>query len=203
MSENFSSLWLADSIGSFFAAGGAEYYHSPIQPQPVQKSCLGSASWANFIPDENYYVKSYTAFYFIARLLNYEWAPHGTGTHQMFPSSADIEDKAGNALVTSYALTRPDGTWSVMLVNRDENNAHDVRVVFDDTAEGRHRSFTGSVKMTTFGAEQYVWREAGKDSHADPDGPEVARNIAADDKTIYSLPKASVTILRGKVTGPR
>lgn len=203
MSENFSSLWLADSIGSFFAAGGAEYYHSPIQPQPVQKSCLGSASWANFIPDENYHVKNYTAFYFIAKLLNYDWAPHGTGTHQMFPSSVDIEDKAGNALVTSYALTRPDGTWSVMLVNRDQNNAHNVHVVLDDTAEGRHGSFTGSVKMTTFGAEQYVWREAGKDSHADPDGPEVARNIAADDETTYSLPKASVTILRGKATGPR
>ena len=90
-----------------------------------------------------------------------------------------------------------------MLVNRDQNNTHKIRVVLSDTAKGRHGSFTGSVKLTTLGAEQYVWREAGKDSHADPDGPEVARNIAADNETTYSLPKASVTILRGKVSGPR
>ena len=90
-----------------------------------------------------------------------------------------------------------------MLVNRDQNNAHKVRVVLGDKTKSRHGSFSGSVKMTKFGAEQYVWREAGKDSHADPDGPEVARNIAADDETTYSLPNASVTILRGKVSGPR
>ena len=31
----FAALWLADNIGSFFEGGGAAFYHSPIQPQPV------------------------------------------------------------------------------------------------------------------------------------------------------------------------
>ena len=40
MSQIFAALWLSDSIGAFFEGGGAAYYHSPIQPQPVEPSCL-------------------------------------------------------------------------------------------------------------------------------------------------------------------
>ncbi|PYV13886.1 MAG: hypothetical protein DMG07_13180, partial [Acidobacteria bacterium] len=44
MSTIFAALWLADNIGSFFEAGGAAFYHSPIQPQPVNNTCLGWAT---------------------------------------------------------------------------------------------------------------------------------------------------------------
>jgi hypothetical protein len=117
----------------------------------------------------------------------------------MFPSSPDIKDSGGNALVTSYAVRRPDGNWSLMLVNRDENNAHTIRVVFS----GSHReaSFDGEVRLATFGSEQYVWINDGVNSHADPDGPVVARTLATNAQTTFVLPKASVTVLRGKVPG--
>ena len=49
MSTIFGGLWLADSIGAFFEGGGAAFYHSPIQPQGLQKTCLGWASWSNFV----------------------------------------------------------------------------------------------------------------------------------------------------------
>ena len=35
MSTIFAGLWLADNIGSFFEGGGAAFYHSPIQPEPI------------------------------------------------------------------------------------------------------------------------------------------------------------------------
>ncbi len=53
MSTIFAALWLADNIGSFFEGGGAAFYHSPIQPQPVQDTCLGPASWSNFVSDRD------------------------------------------------------------------------------------------------------------------------------------------------------
>ena len=50
----------------------------------------------------------------------------------MFPSTVSVKDADGNELVTSYALHRPDGNWAIMLVNRDESQAHKVRVEFVD-----------------------------------------------------------------------
>jgi hypothetical protein len=43
MSTIFAGLWLADNIGSFFEGGGSAFYHSPIQPQPLESTCLGPA----------------------------------------------------------------------------------------------------------------------------------------------------------------
>src|SRR5205823_316658 len=115
MSQIFAALWLSDSIGAFFEGGGAAYYHSPIQPQPVQPSCLGPATWSNFVTDQDFNIKGYTSYYFAAHLINLEWVQHRSGVHQMFPSSTNIKDGEGNVLVTSYAVHRPDRNWSVML----------------------------------------------------------------------------------------
>ncbi|MGA9508456.1 MAG: discoidin domain-containing protein [Candidatus Sulfotelmatobacter sp.] len=61
MTTIFAALWLADNVGSFFEGGGAAFYHSPIQPQGLQNSCLGWASWSNFVSDEEYDIKGYTS----------------------------------------------------------------------------------------------------------------------------------------------
>ena len=119
----------------------------------------------------------------------------------MFPSSVGIQDGEGNVLVTSYALHRPDGQWAVMLVNRDENSPHTVRVVFEDSKNKRESSFSGPVTWVTFGSEQYVWKNDGENSHADPDGPPVASIVPETRERSFALPKASVTVLRGNVKG--
>ena len=96
MSTIFAGLWLADNIGSFFEGGGAAFYHSPIQPQTVQDTCLGLASWSNFVADKDYNITGYTSLYFAAHLINREWVQHRSGVHQMFPSSVSVKD-AGTA----------------------------------------------------------------------------------------------------------
>jgi hypothetical protein len=200
MTTIFGGLWLADNIGSFFEGGGAAFYHSPIQPQGVQNTCLGWSSWSNFVSDETYQIKGYTATYWAAHMLNLEWLEHRAGVHQMFPSSTDITDSAGNVLVTSYAVHRPDGNWSVMLVNRDSTNPHTVRVVFTDATSKRPASFAGPVTVVSWGSEQYVWINDGPNSHADPDHAPVATLLGGPPAT-FTLPKASITVLRGRVVG--
>jgi hypothetical protein len=132
-------------------------------------------------------------------MINMEWVQHRAGVHTMFPASANIKDSEGNLLVTSYAVHRPDGNWSLMLVNRDESNSHAVRVVFDDAKSKREASFSGPVTFVTFGSEQYVWIDDGPNSHADPDNPPVATTLMGDAETVFTLPKASIAVLRGKV----
>ena len=202
MTTIFAALWLADNVGSFLEGGGAAFYHSPIQPQGLQNSCLGWASWSNFVSNEHYDIRGYTSPYFAAHMINLEWVQHRAGVHSMFKSSADIKDSEGNTLVTTYAVHRPDGNWSLMLVNRDETSPHSVRVVFDD-GKNKNASFSGPVTFVTFGSEQYVWINDGLNSHADPDNPPAATTVTANSGTTFTLPKASITVLRGKVAGVR
>lgn len=197
MSTIFGGLWLADNIGSFFEGGGAAFYHSPIQPQTVEHSCSGWASWSNFESDRDYNITGYMATYYAAHMINLEWVQHRSGIHEMYRSSVGLKDRDGNQLVTSYALHRPDGNWSLMLVNRDESSPHTVKISFDNAA--RAFFFAGPVRVVTFGSEQYVWHDDGPRSHADPDAPPVGKYVTAGSATSFTLPKASITVLRGKI----
>jgi hypothetical protein len=86
-----------------------------------------------------------------------------------------------------------------MLINKDFDNPHPVQVVFHDDAAHSARTFSGPVTMITFGKDQYQWHSARKEGYADPDGPPVTSTINGGGDTRYTLPPASVTILRGKL----
>ena len=126
---------------------------------------------------------------------------HRSGVHHMFPSSTNIQDGKGNVLVTSYAVHRPDGNWSLMLVNRDETHPHTMRVLFEDSASQPTASFLGAANQVSFSSEQYVWKDDGAHSYADPDGPPVGAIVSGGPQASFTLPKASVTVLRGQVEG--
>jgi hypothetical protein len=78
-----------------------------------------------------------------------------------------------------------------------------VRVVFEDAKTKREASFSGPITFVTFGSDQYVWINDGPNSHADPDNPPVATTVRGDAGAIFTLPKASITVLRGKVGAPK
>ncbi len=197
MADIFSALWLADSVGAFLTAGGAVYYHSPIQPEPLSPGCRGFGTYGNYVADANLNIKTFTAQYHASRLINLEWVQHRAGVHKLYPAACDLKDTAGHTLITAYAVTRPDDTWSLMLVNKDQSNPHQIRIAFDD-ASAPHRTFSGPISLVTFGSDQYMWHSDGPNSHPDPDAPPVTKTLPAGTESI-SLPKASVTVLRGKV----
>lgn len=199
MQDVFAALWLADSVGSFLQYGGpgAVYYHSPIQPEPLHSGCRGYSTYGNFVADQDLNIKQYASQYFASRMINLDWVQHGAGSHRFYPANVDVNDDAGNTLVTAYAAARPDGEYSLMLINKDATNAHAVHVNFADEKSQRH--FDGKISVTTFGAEQYVWHPGGAESHADPDGPPAVSSLDAKVDTQFTLPRASITVLRGKI----
>jgi hypothetical protein len=199
MTENFAALWLADNAGAFLAGGGAAFYHSPIQPEPLRSGCHGFSTYGNFVANEKLEIQQHTSQYFASQLINLEWVKHGAGVHELFPAEADIRDDAGHVLVTAYAVKRPGGEWSLMLVNKDPSNARAVKIEFADRSGKQPEHFTGPVAMVTFGAEQYVWHTEGAKSHADPDGPAARKTLTGKSGEMVTLPKASVTVLRGKI----
>ena len=196
----FAALWWSDYVGAFLQAGGNAVYYFHYIPLGLSQGCEGTSpgTFSMFTTDANYQILQPTSQYFSSQMINLEWVQPGNGQHRMFPVTSDIRDAAGHILVTAYALHRPDGQWSLMLVNKDQENAHPVRIEFQDTSN-RVSRFAGPVNMVTFGSEQYQWHSNVKGGMADPDGPAARSVITADLATTFTLPKASVTVLKGQV----
>jgi hypothetical protein len=196
----FGALWLADYVGSFFNAGGKAVYYFHYLPLGVHPGCNESmGTFGMFTTDESYTIGKPLSQFFASQLINTEWVQPGNGVHKTFSASADILDAAGHSLITAYALLRPDALWSLMLVNRDQENAHKVRIEFHDPQAGNERSFGGPVSVITFGRAQYQWHPTKQGGFPDPDGPAVKSMIKASADTLYELPKASITVIRGTV----
>ena len=125
--------------------------------------------------------------------------------------------------MTAYTVERPDGQWSILLVNKDQNNDQSVRITFADPVARHDRFFSGKVDRVVFGPAEYQWHadpvpaggavptgeaaEGGDgetrrrlSGHAAPDGPPSISTVRSDGPdTRYELPKASIVVLRGKI----
>jgi len=215
----FAGIWLADYIGSFLNSGGNGVYFFHYLPLQMEPGCNGSpGTFGMFTVDANYQIQQPLAQFFVAQLINLEWAQPAGGEHQVFAAKSDVEDGAGHELVTAYAVKRPDGKWAVMAVNRDQQNAHRVRIAFEGAAD-KSSGFAGPVEVSTFGSAQYEWHPAqmrfmahaenGAQStivattrgSADPDGPIAHIKLTAEKGTTYDLPAASVVVIRGGLGG--
>jgi hypothetical protein len=199
-----SGLWLADYVGSMLTAGaaGTFYFH--------YITAIGEGGRGGFLSmDSNGQVKNYPPQYLATQVISKEWVQPVDAVHKLFKVASDVKDKDGNTLVTAYGLERPDGQWSVMLVNKDHDNDHSVKVTFADSG-GKRRFFAGPVARVVFGAAEYQWhpdpgapeggRRRAQSGHADPDGPPSKSTVTAGGaETQYLLPKASIVVLRGKL----
>jgi hypothetical protein len=198
----FGALWLGDSFAGFLTAGGmGTFYYHALPYSPSHPVCPNSwGTYHMFMVDKNYEIRQKTSQYFAARLITQEWAEPKDAEHKLFKASSDIKDDQGHTLVTSYALLRPDGQWSLMLINKDYDHAHELKIAFHVGDPDLEHSFVGPVTMITFGKAQYQWHPARKEGYADPDGPPVTSTVSGGPDTTYTLPPASINVLRGKVS---
>jgi hypothetical protein len=167
-----------------------------------------------FAVDRDYNVVQPLSQFFASELINREWIQPGTGENTIFPASSTISDGAGHMLVTAYADHRPDGQWSLMLVNRDQEVAHTVHIAFQD--KDQKLGYSGKVHAVTFGKEQYAWHPAtvfplshpehpnepvmmSGYGHADPDGPPKQEDLPATPDSEFEIPAASIMVLRGRL----
>ncbi|HWX91264.1 MAG TPA: discoidin domain-containing protein [Terriglobales bacterium] len=197
----FGALWLGDSFAGFLTAGGtATFYYHALPYSPPHPACPNSwGTYHMFMVDKDYQITKRTSQFFAAQLLTQEWAEPGDAEHKLFAASSDVKDSDGHVLVTAYALLRPDGQWSLLLINKDYDHPHAVKIVFRDAASNSDSSFVDGATMITFGKAQYVWHPARKNGYADPDGPPSTSTLTAGPGAVYPLPPASINVLRGRV----
>jgi len=214
----FSSLWLADYVGSFLNGGGKGLYFFHYLPLQMEHGCNDSpGGFSLFTIDANYQIQQPLAQFFASQMINVEWIRSPTAEYQVFSAKSDVRDGAGHALLTAYALRGRENDWSVMIVNRDQFNAHKVQVAFGSGGSQKVDSFRGEVAVSTFGRAQYEWHPASTffmahaghaaedpvlantKGQADPDGPIAHSTSNASSETWYEIPGASIVVLRGKL----
>ena len=198
----FGGLWLADYIGSSLTAGVDGIYYFHYIPFGVRPGCNHSdATFGMFQVDKYYENMQPLSQFFASQLINLEWVKPGSESHQVYAAKSDIQDAVGHALVTAYGLKRPDGQWAVLIINKDQENAHRASLEFANA--GTTSFFVGSVDVLTFGRAQYRWNPLKE--IADPDGPIIKSVMNAGKGTMYDLPAASIVVVRGKIdeTGKR
>jgi len=201
----FGALWLADSFGGFLTAGGkGTFYYHDLPYSPAHANCANSwGTYHMFMVDKDYKIRQKTSQYFGAELLTQEWVQPKDAEHRLFRAASDLKDAQGHVLVTAYAVLRPDGQWALLVINKDHENAHPVHILFDGADSNAASAFRGPITMITFGKDQYAWHPNRKQGYADPDGPPATSTVQGAPDTIYTLPPASVSVLRGKIAANR
>jgi hypothetical protein len=200
----WGGLWLADYIGAFLSGGGNAVYYFHYMPEPIGRGHNGSpGTFSFFSADRDFKIKQPLSQFFVSQLINLEWVQPGDGAHKLFRAASDVQDGAGHVLVTTYAALRPDGQWSLLIINKDQENAHTVNISFDEAERKTSATFTGPLSVTTFGKAQYAWHPDRNGGTADPDGPAVKSAVTAGPSTNFSLPAASVTVIRGVISASK
>jgi hypothetical protein len=213
----FSAVWLADYVGAFLNSGGKGLYFFHYLPLQMEHGCNDSPGGFNlFTIDKTYQIQQPLAQFFASQMINTEWIKSPAGEYHVFPARSDVSDGAGHALLTAYALRGSENDWSVMIVNRDQFNAHKVQVAFQDGPQ-KTSSFSGGVAISTFGRAQYEWHPASTvfmahaenaaedpvlantKGRADPDGPIVHGHVDANAGSSFDIPAASIVVVRGRL----
>lgn len=187
-----AGLWLADYVGAMMTGGAAGTYFFHYIPSP--------GGGGNFLMlNRDYTVRAYPPQYLASQVISKEWVQPVDQIHKLYKVASDVKDGAGNELVSAYAVERPDGQWSLMLVNKDHDNDHQVNIVFADSETKRNRHFTGTLDRVSLSGEEYQWHGDAATGHPDPDGPARTTRIEGGSNATYPIPKASIVVLRGKI----
>jgi len=198
MVEMPSALLNADMVAHFLMLGGKATYlygSEPQRPMNERNACAGFGNMMLFEGDDNGRARWPMPIYYAAKLMAEEWVQPVNEPHRLYPVVFDIRDDRGNASVTAFAVYRPDGKWSLMLINKDPAAAYSVTVGFSDKPGGTRVGLTGTLDVFQYGPEQYHWVSRGEEGHPDRDDP--PHQTSQDASQPAHIPPLSLTIVRG------
>jgi len=193
------ALLNADIVGRFLTMGGDQAFLYGYTPSEVlhDNTCGTAGQNMLFSMDEDGEITHRFATYFGAQLLTQEWTMPGEGWHELYPAVANVPNRKGEQLVTAYAVHRPDGLWSLLLINKDPDHAYQVQVSFRNELTKITSSFNGPVDLYQFSGAQYQLNTNAEDPYpikADSPRHTVIEN---PETRSFELPSYSLTVIRG------
>jgi hypothetical protein len=202
MSKLDGALFDMDTVGEFLTLGGEASFmfgYPPSDPINQLNVCSGYGDMMLYDSDAKAQARNPMPAFFAHYLMTHDWATQADARHRLYRASVDLKDEKGRPWVTAYPLLRPDGSWSVMIVNRDSRRSHPVRIVFRKDGQDTALGAGGEVAVAQYSTRQYRYLNAGEQSRPVKDLPPV-RSRAKGGRTIV-LPATSLTIVEG--AGPK
>ena len=191
------ALLNADIVGRFLTLGGDQVFLYGYTPSQVLYDSCSPGNNMLFSMDDDGNITHRFATYFGARLLTQEWTAPSGGWHEIYPATSDIKNRQGEALVTAYAVHRPDGLWSLLLINKDPTRSYKVQVRFLNEASGAVSALLGPVDLYQFSSSQYELNDDLKNPYPIKADPPAHTVMQTDQPASFELPAYSLTVIRG------
>jgi hypothetical protein len=117
------------------------------------------------------------------RLVAREWLDPNGGQHTVLP--VHLLGIKEPSLVSAFAVKRPDGSRSLLVINKDPKKP--VNVSLSGLSKSPHR-------FTSYSCSEYAWQADGSQGHP-------SRNLAASTRSIpwdhsVSIPPWSIAVIR-------
>ena len=186
------ALLNADAVGTFLALGGEQTFLYGYEPNEVieEEPCTAGNNML-FLIGADGSITHRLPTYYGAVLLTHEWASPGDDMHELYSASV------GDSLVTAYPLLRPDGLWSVLLINKDPLQSRVVQLRFRSENDDSESAFTGRVDLYQYSPKQFQINNDAHNPRPVIDLPPEHKIL--DGKQEVELPAYSITIVRGLI----
>ena len=165
----------AEIAAQFLCGGGAAVYYYGYEPNNLENTC---GSWGNQLMLMNREGSlTPVATFHTLNLLTHEWIDPRGGSHGVLPVCL----RGGDGLIDAWAIHRPDGASSLLLINKADHpvsiSVHGMQVTL----------------VSMYGSEQYRWLEDGRSGHPAKNLPPVTSSCVGGSVT---LPAFTLAVLR-------
>ena len=190
------ALFNADLVGRFLSLGGDQaFLFGYAASRPVIDQCTAGNNMLFFMSDDGQ-IKYPYAPYYGARLLTQNWLS-SSGSHELYPTVVRASDQRSLKTVTSYAVHRPDGLWSVLLINKDPTQSCKVTIEFHSAI--REFVYTTPVELFQYSSAQYILNNDPSNPVPIRNDPPSSTNLNQGNTDSIELPPYSLTVLRGRL----
>jgi hypothetical protein len=192
----------ADTVGTFLKDGGATAYLYGYEPDALLQESESCDTWGNLVllqSDSEHRARHRLATFWETRMLTRDWVLPGNGEHTLYATSSSATDGAGHELVRAYALRRPDGSLSLLLLNVSPSQPYDVsvRITEHSLATAPSRSLQGPLQEWQLSAADYRWRSDGPSGRPARDLPPV-HTVLPSGSSAVRLPPYSITVVAAR-----
>lgn len=182
------ALLNAETAAQFLCEGGDTAYYYGYEPNKLDNS---SGSWGNqlmLLKSHRRGASVPVATFHAMRMLSREWLDPMGGLHRVCRLRIDLP-KREKALFSAFALKRPDGSLSLLLINKDQKHA--LRVF-----PKIHRGLLTRCRLATYGSKEYHWHADGPNGRPAANASPSICSVRGDQP--FEVPAWSISVLRIK-----
>ena len=197
------ALLNADIVGRFLTEGGDQaflYGYAPDRPA-TEIACTTGGNML-FSMDNDGNITNRFATYFGVRLLTQDWLGAPDGVHELYEITLHPRQRRGESLLTAYAVYRPDGLWSLLVINKDSRRAYNINLEFFNQSTGITMPLRAPLDLYQFSEEQYQLSVDKSNPYTIRSSPPTHQLLEKGDAARILLPPYSLTVIRGRGPSP-